>query len=263
LRPGTYRFHVIASNNDGVWNEEGAALDFVVAPAWYQTRTFFVLSVMTGVLAVWVAFRLRVRQVAQALNARFDERLAERTRMARDIHDTLLQTVQGSKMVADAALTRRDDPAAMARAMEQVSSWLGQASTEGRAAVKALRTSATEANDLAEAFRRAIEDCRQQGSLEASIEVIGDPVEMRPRRGLPDRLRGSQECLHTLLRESSRRETHLCAQPCGAGRGQRRRDRSGNRASWPGRSFRPAGHAGTSCAHRSHVQRRDVRRIWN
>jgi signal transduction histidine kinase/ligand-binding sensor domain-containing protein len=180
LRPGTYRFHVIASNNDGVWNEEGAALDFVVAPAWYQTRTFVVLSVMTAVLAVWVAFRLRLRQIAQALNARFDERLAERTRLARDIHDTLLQTVQGSKMVADAALTRRDDPAAMARAMEQVSTWLGQASTEGRAALKALRASAKETNDLAESFRRAIEDCRQQGSLEASIELIGDPVEMHP-----------------------------------------------------------------------------------
>jgi signal transduction histidine kinase len=83
-------------------------------------------------------------------------------------------------MVADAALTRRDDPAAMARAMEQVSTWLGQASTEGRAALKALRASAKETNDLAESFRRAIEDCRQQGSLEASIELIGDPVEMHP-----------------------------------------------------------------------------------
>ena len=40
LRPGTYRFHVIASNNDGVWNEEGASLEIVVAPAWYQTRAF-------------------------------------------------------------------------------------------------------------------------------------------------------------------------------------------------------------------------------
>ena len=116
-----------------------------------------------SVLAMWVAYRLRIRQVARALNARFDERLAERTRMARDLHDTLLQTLQGSKMVADNALDRRDDAPTLARALEQVSAWLGQASEEGRATVNALRTSTTERNDLAEAFRRAIEDCRTAG----------------------------------------------------------------------------------------------------
>ena len=105
-----------------------------------------------------------MRQVARALNARFDERLTERTRMARDLHDTLLQTVQGSKMVVDNALYRPDD-AGMRQAMEQVSVWLGQASAEGRAAVNALASSTLEKNDLAEAFRRAIEDCGRQGSL--------------------------------------------------------------------------------------------------
>src|SRR5262249_56544271 len=91
LRPGTYRFRVIASNNDGLWNAEGAALDLIVTPAWYQTTTFLVLSVIAAGLAVWALFQLRLRQLAHALNARFDERLAERTRMARDLHDTLLQ----------------------------------------------------------------------------------------------------------------------------------------------------------------------------
>ena len=76
--------------------------------------------------------------------------------MARDLHDTLLQTVQGSRMVADNALSQPDDPDGMRRAMEQVSIWLGQASTEGRAAVNSLRMSTTERNDLAEAFRRAL-----------------------------------------------------------------------------------------------------------
>ena len=163
LRPGTYRFRVIASNNDGLWNEQGAALDIVIAPAWYQTSAFLVLCVIGAIVAMWALYQLRMRQVARALNARFDERLAERTRMARDLHDTLLQTVQGSKMVVDNALNRPDD-AEMRPAMEQVSIWLGQASTEGRAAVNALRVSTMEKNDLAEAFRRAIEDCGRQGS---------------------------------------------------------------------------------------------------
>ena len=180
LRPGKYRFHVIASNNDGLWNEEGAALDFVVAPAWYQSKVFVVIAVVTGVLVVWGVYRFRLRQVAQVLNARFDERLAERTRMARDLHDTLLQTVQASKMIADAALSRRDDAAGMERVMEQVSAWLGHVSTEGRAAVKALRTSTTETLDLADAFRRAIEDCQRQDAQQASVAVIGAPVDMHP-----------------------------------------------------------------------------------
>jgi len=180
LRPGTYRFRVIASNNDGVWNEEGAALDLVVAPAWYQTRTFLVGSVLIAVLMVWAVVRLRVRQLAHALNARFDERLAERTRMARDLHDTLLQTLQGSKMVAEDALARPGDSTGMRDAMEQVCKWLGQATAEGRAAVNSLRTSTTERNDLAEAFRRAIEDCGRHGAIQASLSVIGTPREMHP-----------------------------------------------------------------------------------
>ena len=180
LRPGTYRFRVIASNNDGVWNEHGASLDIAVAPAWYQTQTFAVLSILGGGLAVWGAYRLRMRQVARALNARFDERVAERTRMARDLHDTLLQTVQGSKMVADTALDRPDDAPALARALQQVSAWLGQAGEQGRAAVNALRTSTTESNDLAGAFQRAVHDCQRQGTISASLTVTGHAREMHP-----------------------------------------------------------------------------------
>jgi signal transduction histidine kinase len=180
LRPGSYRFRVLATNNDGLWSPEGAALNIVVAPAWYQTYWFLVLSIATGLATLWAGYQLRIRQVARSLNARFDERLAERTRMARDLHDTLLQTVQGSKMVADNALNQPDDGAEWRHAMEQVSTWLGQASTEGREAVNALRASTVETNDLAEAFRRAIEDCRRSGALQASLTVMGDPRELHP-----------------------------------------------------------------------------------
>jgi signal transduction histidine kinase len=180
LRPGTYRFRVIAANNDGLWNEEGAALDFIVEPAWYQTKTFLVSLLVIGTIAVWAAFRLRMRGVARALSARFDERLAERTRMARDLHDTLLQSVHGSRMVADNALSQPDDPAGMRRAMEQMSIWLRQASAEGRAALNSLRMSTTERNDLAEAFRGAIDDCGRQGALQGALSVTGDTREMHP-----------------------------------------------------------------------------------
>src|SRR5262249_45680341 len=101
LRPGGYRFRVVASNDAGVWNEAGARLDFSIEPAWFETRSFSAAVAIGLVLAATTLYRMRVRQIAMAMRARFDERLAERTRVARDIHDTLLQTVQGSKLVAD------------------------------------------------------------------------------------------------------------------------------------------------------------------
>jgi signal transduction histidine kinase/streptogramin lyase len=180
LPPGNYRFRVVACNNDGVWNEAGATLDFRIAPAWYQTNWFRLLCVVTGLLIVWSLYRLRVRQIARVINAGFDERLAERTRIARELHDTFLQTLQGSKMVADDALEQADDHARLRRAMQQLSGWLAQAVDEGRAALNSLRTSTTEKNDLAAAFRRATDACVTQGSMASTLSVVGETKEMHP-----------------------------------------------------------------------------------
>ena len=180
LRHGEYRFRVIASNNDGLWNETGATLSFGIAPAWYQTSWFRVLVVITVLLVMFVLYRLRVRQLASAMSARFDERLAERTRLARELHDTFLQTIQGSKMVADDALEQSGDPVRLRRAMEQLSTWLGQAVTEGRAALNSLRTSTTEQNDLAEALQRATDTCTVHGSMKPTFAVVGEAKDMHP-----------------------------------------------------------------------------------
>jgi signal transduction histidine kinase len=180
LGPGQYRFRVIASNDGGAWNEVGAALDFSIAPTWYQTTSFRILCLLSVGLIAWVLYRLRIRQVARAMSARFDARLDERTRLARELHDTFLQTVQGSKLVADDALEQSGDPVRTRRALEKLSAWLGQATEEGRAALDSLRTSTTETNDLAEAFRRATEDCQGLGSTEVVFSVVGDARDMHP-----------------------------------------------------------------------------------
>jgi signal transduction histidine kinase/ligand-binding sensor domain-containing protein len=180
LRPGSYRFRVIASNNDGVWNETGATLDFKVAAAWYQMIWFRALCFVAGLLLLWAIYRLRVRRIAGTMKARFDERLAERTRIARDLHDTFLQTIQGSKLVADDALSTNTDLSRMRHAMEKLSVWLGRATEEGRAALNSLRTSTTEVNDLAGGFRRALEECRIHSSMEVSLQVSGQIREMHP-----------------------------------------------------------------------------------
>ncbi len=91
--------------------------------------------------------RLRVRRIARAIRLRFDERLAQRTRIARELHDTMLQTVQGSKLVADDALDKSNDTAHMRLALEKLSGWLGQATQEGQEVLNSLSTSTVEKND--------------------------------------------------------------------------------------------------------------------
>jgi signal transduction histidine kinase len=180
LRPGNYRFRVIASNNDGVWNTTGASLEFQIAPAWYQTELFRWAAALSALLLLAGIYRLRVAQIGRAMTARFDERLAERTRIARDLHDTFLQTIQGSKLVADDALDPATDLTRMRLAMTTLSGWLGRATQEGRAALNSLRTSTTEVSDLAEAFRRAIEECRTHSPMEAALQVTGEVQPIHP-----------------------------------------------------------------------------------
>jgi signal transduction histidine kinase len=180
LDPGDYTFHVVASNPDGVWNETGATVRFTILPAWYQTWAFTALVVAATGAAAATMYRRRVRRVSAALSARFDERLAERTRLARELHDTLLQTVQGSKLLADDALDRADDPEHVRSALERLSAWLGRAVVEGRAALNSLRTSTTEANDLAEAFRRTTDSPTKPTGLDASVTLRGGPRDLHP-----------------------------------------------------------------------------------
>jgi signal transduction histidine kinase/ligand-binding sensor domain-containing protein len=180
LPPGKYRFHVIACNNDGVWNQAGATLDFRVMPAWYQTILFRVVCVAAVLFIAWAIHLFRVRQIARVIGARFDERLAERTQIARDLHDTLLQTIQGSKLVANDALDKRSGEVKMRFALEQLSLWLEQATQEVRMALNSLRSSTELRNDLAEAFQRAAGTGPEAGSLAATLSVVGNSREMHP-----------------------------------------------------------------------------------
>lgn len=181
LRPGRYHFQVIASNEDGVWNEAGATVDLSVAPAWYQTTWFKVAWALIAVLCIWGIYRLRVRQVARDLSARFNERLAERTRIARDLHDTLLQTIQGSKLVVDDALDQPDDVKRLRRVVEQLSEWLQRAIQEGRTALNSLREPTIPSNDLAEALKRATEEREiQDPRMEVHFSMVGIARELHP-----------------------------------------------------------------------------------
>jgi signal transduction histidine kinase len=180
LLPGSYRFVVAASDTNGAWSDRVATVEFTIAPAFYQTIGFRLAMIATGVLLVVGLYRLRLRRTTAWLNARFDERLAERTRIARQLHDTLLQTVQGSKLVADSALRKPDDVVHLLGAMKRLSVWLGQATQEGRAALNSLRTSTVETDDLANDLRKATGACEIDKAVEISFSLTGSTRDMHP-----------------------------------------------------------------------------------
>ena len=180
LPPGHYVFHVTACNNDGVWDWRGTELAFTVPPAWFQTLWFRALVAFLFFAIVFLAYVYRLRRFAKSLRQRFDERLQERTRLARDLHDTLLQTIQGSKMVAENAREHLDDTRLTSRALDRLSEWLDRASIEGRAALEALRSSSVEANDLVGALHRLADDCIVGARMAVRISTIGAIREMHP-----------------------------------------------------------------------------------
>ena len=152
LPPKHYKFRVLACNNSGVWNEEGATLDFMIPPAWYQTNWFRGACIAAFLMMIWGIHELRVRQLAHQFNMRLEERVSERTRIARDLHDTLLQSFQGL-LLQFKAVSYRLQPGEIKNAQEAAIREASQAITEGRDTVQGLRASIVEKNDLAEAIR--------------------------------------------------------------------------------------------------------------
>jgi ligand-binding sensor domain-containing protein/signal transduction histidine kinase len=184
LGVGTYRFRVMASNSDGVWNGSEATVAFEVEPTLWQTWWFQLGCVVCAGLAAWLVYRLRVRRLTQMLKVGFEERLAERTRIARELHDTLLQSFLGVLIkFAAVARTVRDRPDVQ-KALEAVIEQAGQAIAEGRDAVQGLRSSTLAGNDLARAISLLGDELTTHRSdnhcPDFLVQVEGTPRELAP-----------------------------------------------------------------------------------
>jgi signal transduction histidine kinase/ligand-binding sensor domain-containing protein len=150
LAPRKYRFRVMACNNSGVWNGAGSFLDFSIAPAYYQTTWFRALCAAAFLGLLWALYQFRLHQLQRQFNLGLEARVNERTRIARDLHDTLLQSFHGLMFQFQAArnmLPRRPD-----EAMDVLDSAIGateQAIGEGRSAIQQLRSEQVDESDLA------------------------------------------------------------------------------------------------------------------
>ena len=176
LAPRKYRFRVIASNNSGVWNETGASLDFSVDPAYYQT-TWFRLAIFGAFLGLLVGIhQLRLRHLTKQYNMRLEERVNERTRIARELHDTLLQSFQGALLKFYAVGHQLPPESEAKQSLDSVIEQVRSAIAEGRDALQGLRTSPLASNDLAEtmsALGKAISEQIGQKLPDFQVQMEG------------------------------------------------------------------------------------------
>jgi signal transduction histidine kinase len=150
LPPGKYSFRVIASNSDGAWNESATKLDFSVTPAYNQTNWFRALCALLFLALLWAAYQWRVRRLHHEFEMTLDARVSERTRIARELHDSLLQSFHGLLLRFQTVFQLLPERAMEAK--EKLGSAIEQtadAITEGRDAVQGLRDSTVQGNDLA------------------------------------------------------------------------------------------------------------------
>jgi signal transduction histidine kinase len=211
LRPRNYRFSVIACNNSGVWNEAGAALDFSVAPTYYQTLWFQVLGAAAFLALVWLLHRYRVHQIAREFNARLEGRVDERLRVSRELHDTLLQSFQASLIQMQAArdLFSRRPPQA-AQNLDDAISMAAGAIAEGRGAIQGLRSQPPVQDDLVKVLTVTGQDLArsQEGQdhpVSFRLEVEGEQQPLEPL--LQDEVsRIARELLRNAFRHSQARQ---------------------------------------------------------
>jgi signal transduction histidine kinase/streptogramin lyase len=141
LSPGHYRFELLAANEDGVWSKSPVVAEFAIARAFHQTWWFRILAALAAAGLLYGVYTLRLRQVASRIRSRMIARTSERERIARELHDTMIQGVQGLILRFQAVADRfADDPEAQAvlvPALERAEEML----VEGRERVTGLRRS--------------------------------------------------------------------------------------------------------------------------
>jgi signal transduction histidine kinase len=179
LAPGTYRFQVIAANEDGVWNRAGANLEISIPPTFLQSIWFKLLIVAALALLAWALYTLRVRQVAAALEARFQVRTAERERIARELHDTLLQGFQGLMLRFQAVSNQLSGDDALRQDIDKALDRADGVLAEGRTRVRDLR-SETARTDLAEALVNLAGDFDDGAAPPIDVVIEGGPRAIVP-----------------------------------------------------------------------------------
>jgi len=201
LRPGRYKFRVIASNNDGLWNPIGATFDFYLRPQFYQTIWFYVLCIFSLAFLVWQLYRYRLKHI----EAQFSAVLAERNRIAREIHDNLAQEMLGISVQLEVVARTMPPSAEVAKThLDRVRLLVRHGIAEARRYVWDLRSQALDQNDLPAALSDTARRLTAETTVQAQVEVTGT---FRPLSDLIEGnlLRIGQEAINNAVRHAQAR----------------------------------------------------------
>ena len=197
LAPGTYVLRVQGSNNHGVWNESGVAIRIRILPPWWGTWSFRAVCATIVLAIMGMAYRFRVRQFQREFKAASEASLNERMRIARELHDTLLQSFHGLLLRFQAAVNLLPGRGADARqVLEAAVDDAAKAITEARDAVQGMRSSTELTNELSKA-----------------VEVLGNSLAEQQRAANGDapafsvEVEGASRDLHPILRDEVYRMT--------------------------------------------------------
>jgi signal transduction histidine kinase/ligand-binding sensor domain-containing protein len=179
LRPGAYTFRVIASNGDDIWTPASSAT-FKVLPYFYQTTWFLLLCGLAGLLLVWLTFTLRVRVLAREIRARAEERADERIRIARELHDTLLQGIQGLLLTVHVAAQKVSKGEDSTTLLDNALSTADKIIIEGRNRVNSLRSEHLTDAELGDALENVGIDLNRDDKIEFRVERQGIDAALHP-----------------------------------------------------------------------------------
>ncbi|WP_284318831.1 sensor histidine kinase [Dyella acidisoli] len=180
MQPGNYRFEVSALNEDGVASPQPATLNFTIMPAFYQTLWFKVLVACVVVLALSLIYLLRLRFLERRYHLLMEERLSERERIARDLHDTLLQGMQGMLLQVETLSNSRELSDAQRLRVTQIEEKMRGVLIEGRDAISALRQAESGHAGLMAKLEAIGNDAAMHSNTHFSIRVEGESRPLRP-----------------------------------------------------------------------------------
>ena len=175
LPPGNYEFRVIACNNNGVWNTTGDTLGFSIPPAFYQTIWFKVLTAVTVLALLWSLYQLRLRQATANVRSRLLAQMEERERIARELHDTLLQGFQGITLRVQGVAKKMpsDDP--LRKMIDDVLDRGDEVLREARHRVRDLRRRTTDENELPNRITNYGQELSKDHASSFALAIVGEP----------------------------------------------------------------------------------------
>lgn len=175
IPPGRYVFKVLACNNDLVWNERGASFEFYLKPHFHQTYWFYALCLLATGLLGWGIYRFRVRQ----MQMRFSAVLAERSRLAREIHDTLTQCFVGIGLQLETVSgTLKQSPQMAEQHLQLARKMVRNSLAEARRSVWEMRSQALENSDLAGVLSETLQQMTGATSVQGEFQVYGKPTRL-------------------------------------------------------------------------------------